>query len=152
MITPLLGATNNLDATAFVEFLEGVNNFGIPSRVRGDGGTENNDIEKYMTRVRGDKSYIRRPSVHNQRIERLHYDTTHYALVHFINLFKFMEVNGILDTNSGLDLFCLHKDTSLVCIMFIFIKFRTLLTSSKSPGITTQFLQKVTKRRIRYEH
>lgn len=108
MITSLLCATNNLAATAFGAFLEGVTKFGNPSRVRGDGGTENNDIELYMTRVRGNGSYIRGPSVHNQRIERLHYDTTHFALVHYINLFKFMEEHGILDCNNGIDLFSLH--------------------------------------------
>ena len=79
MITSLLCATNNLAKTAFWGFMERVNKYGIPSRARGDLGTENNDIESYIKRERGDKSYIRGPSVHNQRVERLHYDTTHCA-------------------------------------------------------------------------
>ena len=48
------------------------------------------------------------PSVHNQRIERLHYDTTHCVLSHYIDLFLYMEEKRILDRNSIIDLFALH--------------------------------------------
>ena len=48
------------------------------------------------------------PSIHNQRIERLHYDTTHSVLSHYIHLFLFMEEEVILDRNSIIDLLTLH--------------------------------------------
>ena len=48
------------------------------------------------------------PSIHNQRVERLHYDATHSVLSHYINLFLFMEEERILDRNSIIDLFTLH--------------------------------------------
>ena len=48
------------------------------------------------------------PSVHNQRIERLHYDTARCVLSHYIDLFLYMEEEGILDRNSVIDLFALH--------------------------------------------
>ena len=65
-------------------------------------------IEQYMFNERGGGSYIRGPSVHNQRIERLHYDTTHTVLYHFIELFRYLEENEVLVPDSESDLFALH--------------------------------------------
>jgi len=53
-------------------------------------------------------AYIQGPSVHNQRVERLHYDTTHCVLSHFIDLFHFLEENGSLAKDNEVDLFSLH--------------------------------------------
>ena len=53
-------------------------------------------------------AYIYGPSVHNQRIKRLHYDTTHCLLNHYIDLFLYMEEEGNLDRNSIIDLFAFH--------------------------------------------
>ena len=108
MITSLLCATNNLAVTALEGFVSGVTKYGMPERVRGDNGTENNEIERYMLHHRGGRSYIRGPSVHNQRIERLHFDTTHSTLSHYIDLFKFLEENEMLCSDNEADLFCLH--------------------------------------------
>ena len=113
LATSLLCATNNRADTCLRGFLLGVEQYGIPERVRGDNGTENNAIENYMFEKRGGGSYLRGPSVHNQRIERLHRDTTHAVLSHFFNLFRFMEDQDILSTHEQLDIFCLH---------FVFIK------------------------------
>ena len=44
----------------------------------------------------------------NQRIERLHYDTTHCVLSHYINLFLYMEEDRILDRDNIIDLLALH--------------------------------------------
>jgi hypothetical protein len=49
-----LGCTNNKrSATVEALFVEGVNVFGWPSRVRGDFGTENNGIERVMVQKWG---------------------------------------------------------------------------------------------------
>ena len=48
-------------------------------------------------------AYIYGPSVQNQRIERLHYDTTHCVLNH-IDLFLYLEKEGILGRSSIIDL------------------------------------------------
>ena len=62
----------------------------------------------YAATTRLCRSYIYVPSVHNQRIERLQYDTTHYGLSHYIDLSLYMEEEGIMDRNSITDLFALH--------------------------------------------
>ena len=53
MITSLIVATNNLASTTLAGFISGVERLGLPERVRGDNGTENNHIEEYMFRTRG---------------------------------------------------------------------------------------------------
>ena len=53
-------------------------------------------------------AYIYGPSVHNQRVERLHYCTTPCVLSHYIDLFLYTEEEGVLDRNSIIDLFALH--------------------------------------------
>ena len=76
MITSLLCATNNYADTCLTGFLSGVKEHGLPARVIGDRGAENNHILKYIQQKQGYKGpYIQGLSVHNQRIERLHYDT-----------------------------------------------------------------------------
>ena len=109
LITSLGVATNNKADTALSFFLDGISRHGVPLRVRGDNGTENNGIECFMRETHGKESaYIRGPSVHNQRVERLHYDTTHCALSHYIDLFLFMEDENLLDRQNKLDVFCLQ--------------------------------------------
>ena len=102
-------ASNNLPETALAAFLTGVEKYGLPSRVRGDNGGENVGILKYMRSKQGyDGAYIQGPSVHNQRIERLNYDTNHTVLSFFIDLFLFMEEIDILHRNNKYHLFALH--------------------------------------------
>ena len=87
--------------------LEG-KSFGLPARVRGDFGTENKDLASFMRSAQGyEGAYIQEPSVHNQRIERLHYDTTKCVLSLFINLFLFMENIFILDRTNFIDILCI---------------------------------------------
>ena len=77
MIVYLKCSTNNR-ATAVLEcFREAVRFFGLPSHVRSDQGTENTLVAFYMLRHRGHdrRSMITGSSTHNQRIERLWYDT-----------------------------------------------------------------------------
>ena len=71
-------ATNNRAETVMSSFLESTRRYGIPSRVCSDFGGKNIEVGRFMgsTRGRNRGSHIQGSSVHNQRIERLHRDTT----------------------------------------------------------------------------
>ena len=109
MITSLICASNNYAETALSGFLDGVKTYGLPARVRGDKGGENIGILRFMREKQGyEGAYIQGKSVHNQRIERLHYDTTHCVLSHFKAIFYHLEENNELDLSSEIDLYALH--------------------------------------------
>lgn len=103
-------ATNNRAETVMSSFLESTRRYGIPSRVRSDYGGENIEVGRFMESMRGRNrgSHIQGSSVHNQRIERLHRDTTRCCLSSFYTVFNFMENEGILDLSNDMDVFCLH--------------------------------------------
>ncbi|RUA04468.1 MAG: hypothetical protein DSY43_06230 [Gammaproteobacteria bacterium] len=110
LIVFLTCATNNRAATVFSSFLGGTRRYGIPSRIRTDYGGENTEVARYMESVRGrDRgSHIAGSSVYNQRIERLHRDTTRCCLSTFYCVFSYLEVEGLLDLSNDTDRFCLH--------------------------------------------
>lgn len=74
-------STNNQAATVLQLFLNAVREFGIPSRVRGDQGTKNIQVARYMishpTSGPGRGSFIAGKSCHNQRIENFWRDLFH---------------------------------------------------------------------------
>ena len=103
-------STNNKAATVYSLFIKAVEDWGLPSRVRCDQGSENVDVVKHMlsTRGTGRGSALVGRSVHNQRIERLWRDVFEDVLANFYELFSLMEELGLLDPLSENDLWCLQ--------------------------------------------
>ena len=103
-------ATSNRAET--VSFLNSTRKYGIPSRVRSDYGDENIEVERFKESRRGPNrgSHIQGSSGHNQRIERLHRDTTvtRCFLCRIHAVFNFMKNEGLLDLSNDTDVFCLH--------------------------------------------
>ena len=99
--------SNNRASTVLSLFLGRVQNFGLPLRAC-DHGMENINVARFMLERRGLNSVITGVSVHNQRVERLWAELNRVVSRHFINIFTFMEEQGVLDSLNELHLFCLH--------------------------------------------
>ena len=92
--------TNNLAGTVLQYFMDGIQEFGISSRVRGNRGVENVNVARIMIDQKGLNrgSFTLGRSVHNQRIKRLWAEVYWVVSSLYIDLFIFMEYSGILDT------------------------------------------------------
>ncbi|XP_026113394.1 uncharacterized protein LOC113091927 [Carassius auratus] len=109
-ITYLRCCTDNRASTALQLFQNAVDLFGLPQHVRGDAGSENIDVARFMIENRGANrgSFMVGCSVHNQRIERLWAELNRVVSAYFKDLFLFMENVGILDSNNPLHITALH--------------------------------------------
>ena len=126
--------TNNAD-TLMTCFLEAVNTYGLPSRVRTDQGLENMKIADNVISRRGVNrgSAITGKSTHNQRIERFWKDVYQGVLAVYYQLFYFMEDEGILDPFNDLHVVVLHH---------VFLhKIQESLTCGIGPGHSTDCTQ-----------
>ena len=91
--------TNNLAGTVLQYFMDGIQEFGISSRVRGNRGVENVSVARFMIDQKGVNrgSFTPGRSVHNQRIKRLWAEVNWVGSSPYIDQFIFMEYTGILD-------------------------------------------------------
>ena len=101
---------NNKAATVVDLFKSGIEEFGLPSRVRGDRGVENVDVARLMIARRGESrgSFIAGRSMHNQRIEQLWAEVNRVLSVLYIGIFNFFEERILLDAFNEESLFALH--------------------------------------------
>ncbi|XP_074519124.1 uncharacterized protein LOC141784985 [Halichoeres trimaculatus] len=110
LIVYLHAATNNRAETVLRSFLQAVDVYGVPSRVRSDKGGENVDVARYMVAHRGldRNSHIAGRSVHNQRIERLWRDVYVGVVDLFYTIFTNLEREGLHNPDCEVHLYALH--------------------------------------------
>lgn len=91
-------------------FLEAVNDYGLPSRVRSDHGYENILVAILMNTIRGVNrgSHITGKSVHNQRVERLWVDVyKEICDTVYCELYS-LEQEGLLNVENDSHRFCIQ--------------------------------------------
>ena len=110
LVVYLKSTNNNRGGTVYDLFLKGVQEYGLPSRIRCDQGLENTQVARHMLQHRGEtrRSVLVGSSVHNQRIERLWRDSHRCVTSVYYRLFYFLEENDLLVPINDKHLFALH--------------------------------------------
>lgn len=110
MVTVLRVSCDNQAITALNFYTGGIKEYGIPSRLRMDNGSEFVHIRSLMDHLNGSDrgSHISGRSVHNQRIERLWRDVFLKVLQKFYMIFYHMEDHGVFEIGNPIHLFALH--------------------------------------------
>ena len=98
---------NNRASTVLALYMEAVQNYGLPSKVRGDHGTENNFVAAFLESCNSG-SFISGKSCHNQRIEWFWRDLLVGCTSVFYCVFMFLEENMHLEINTDIRMFALH--------------------------------------------
>ena len=102
-------ANNNRAETVLGSFLQGLSTFGTPDWVRSDHGGENIDVWRHMLSIHNDPScVVTGSSTHNERVERLWRDVYRDVSSAFVDTFKALEEEHMLDPLNEVDIFCLH--------------------------------------------
>ncbi|XP_052760130.1 uncharacterized protein LOC128237304 isoform X1 [Mya arenaria] len=103
-------SNNNRADTVLYAFLEAVQQFGLPRRVRSDKGGENVLVAEYMVEHQPivNRPFIAGRSVHNQRIERLWREVWAGVTSLYYAIFYGLENEGILDPTSEVHIMMLH--------------------------------------------
>lgn len=101
---------NNRSSTVYELFLNAIQLFNLPSRVRSDQGSENLMVARHMIEKRGSerRSMLTGSSTHNQRIERLWRDMHGCVTLLFYKIFYFMEQQDLLDPLNEIHLWALQ--------------------------------------------
>ena len=102
-------STNNMAQTVHSLFLKAVSVFGLPQRVRTDGGGEIVDVWQYMINQRDSSAVIVGSSVHNVCIERLWRDVRRSVNDTYRDVFTRLEEERILNPDNEIDIYCLHE-------------------------------------------
>ena len=103
-------STNNKASTVYDLFLQAIQRYGLPSRVRCDQGGENILVAQHMLRHHGSErhSVLVGSSLHNQRIEQLWRDMHRCVTVTFYRLFYYLEYHGLFNPIDNVHIFALH--------------------------------------------
>lgn len=104
-------STTNSARQVLKAFITACLQYGLPSGVRSDHGSENYLVGLLMNVIRGSNrgSFITGRSVHNQRIERLWWDVHKEVKSEFYHLFYWMEDNGRLNSDNAIHRYASHK-------------------------------------------
>ncbi|VDB89332.1 unnamed protein product [Peniophora sp. CBMAI 1063] len=110
-VTGLRAGNSNSASTVLKVFKEATDQYGIPSRVRGDRGGENRDVAIVMILVQGPDraSFLWGTSTNNQRIERLWLDLGIQTIRQWRAFFMRLERLHHLDVKNQAHLWLLHK-------------------------------------------